>query len=102
MKIPQMKISKSFSVRLSLWITLFTAILFVLTVTVLYGYTVHIIRKEAVGRCRSELSKTTQKIDNILNTVEVTMNNMVWIVNKHKDDPDYMPTLTKRILENNP
>src|SRR5574344_1968538 len=102
MNIPKMKISNSFSTRLSLWITLFTVVIFVAAVTVLYGYTEHIIRKEAVGRCNSELSKTTQKIDNILNTVEVTMNNMVWIVNKHKDDPDYMPTLTKRILENNP
>ena len=95
-------IRKSLSTRLSLWIVLFAALIFIIAMGFLFYESREAIRKEAIHHATQILDNTAERVNTILTKVEVATNNTDWLAARHLDAPDSMFVYTKRILMNNP
>lgn len=95
-------ISSSLSRRLRLFIALLATSVFVVALAVMFMQSREAVRSEALEHATQQLSNTVQRIDNILERVEVATNDTKWLVNRHPDCPDSMFVYSKSILENNP
>lgn len=56
---------------------------------------------EAERTVKSVVKETTTRIDRLMLAVETVVRNSAWIVEEHRQDPDYMSRITQRIIENN-
>jgi sigma-B regulation protein RsbU (phosphoserine phosphatase) len=102
MKSPIIYVRKLLSVRLSLWIVLFAALIFIGALKYLFTESKATVREEAISHANQILDNTVQRVNNILERVEVATNNTDWLVTSHLDDPDVMYVYSRRILQNNP
>lgn len=102
MKSPLQYIRQSLSVRLSLWIVLFAAAVFLAALGFMFVESRRTVRQEAEHRASQVLESTVQRVNGILNYVVVTTDNMAWLVTRHLDAPDSMFIYSRSILENNP
>ena len=102
MKNPFDYIRRSLSRKLSLWIVLFAAIIFIVALGFLFSQSLKAVRQEAINRATKELDNTVLRVTNILDGVENATNNTDWLVTRHLDAPDSMFVYSRRILENNP
>lgn len=96
-----MRISKSFSARLSATILLVTSILFITAIMVVSYYSHKLIAEEAIKSASNVLYTTTIDINKTLDRVESTVNNMQWIVEEHLEDTTYLYHITTEIVASN-
>ena len=88
--------------NLSLSIIIAAAILHVLIV-VFMSYTSHNIIQETMERLvEREMAGIYLGIRNHLAKIEITVDNMSWVVRDDLGDPDAMYVKTRRLVENNP
>lgn len=90
------------SVRLSLWVVTFVAILLVAALTVMYHFSHQTVREEAVAKAMQTLDRTVLAIDNILVKVEVAGRMMRWNMERHLDDPKALSRDCRKMVEDNP
>ena len=83
MKMHLPDISRSFSMRLSLFITLTAALLFVITSFIFFYSSRGLIRQEATQHAESTLDNTILRIEKVLNSVEVAVDNMDWVIEQN-------------------
>ena len=102
MKFHLSKYIHSFSTKLSLYILLVVAFVFVAGFVWNYRTSRDFVSNEAVERVQASLNGTVMKIDNVLNSVETVIKNMSWEVSENCDDPESMYKLTRMMLVNNP
>ena len=102
MKNPITYIRQSLSTRLSLWIVLFAAIVLIGCIGYMFAESRQAIRQEAINRATQILENTSQRVNTILERVEVATNNTDWLITRHLDAPDSMFVYSRRILQNNP
>ena len=95
-------IRRTLSVRLSLWIVLSVAILFLATVLVMFYFARKSIKEEALAKAEKTLDAAVLNIDNTLHTVETATDNMLWNVEHHLDSPEKMHVYCQEMLKNNP
>ena len=95
-------IRKKFSVRLSLWIVLFAALIFIGALGYMFNESRQAVRQEAISHATEVLDNTVLRVTNILDHVVVASENFVWLPTRHLDAPDSMFVYSKRILVNNP
>jgi sigma-B regulation protein RsbU (phosphoserine phosphatase) len=102
MKNPVNYFRQLLSVRLSLWIVLFAAIIFIGALSYMFQESRRAVREEAISHATQILDNTVQRVDGIIDEVEVATRNMVWLPEQHIDNPEVMSSYTKNIVENNP
>jgi len=90
------------SVRLSLWVVTFVAILIVAALSVMYHFSHQAVKEEAVAKATLTLDGTVLIIDNVLIQVEVAARTMRWNVEHHLDDPEALHHYCRQLLEDNP
>ncbi len=95
-------IRQSLSRKLSLWIVLFAALIFIIALGVMFTQSLRTVRNEAYSRATKELENTVLRVNNLLGSVETAAGNTDWLVLRHLDSPDSMFVYSRRILENNP
>ena len=95
-------IRRKLSVRVSLWVVLFAAIIFNVALGFLFYQARDAVRQEAISRATQILDKTSQRVEGILNRVEVASNMTMWLVQRHPDRPDSMFVYSRGMLLNNP
>ena len=95
-------IRRKLSVRVSLWVVLFAAIIFNVALGFLFFQSRDAVREEAVNHAMQILDKTSLRVDSILNRVEVASNMTTWLVQRHPDKPDSMFVYSRGMLLNNP
>jgi len=95
-------IRRKLSVRVSLWVVLFAAIIFNVALGFLFYQARVAVRQEAVSRAMQVLDKTSQRVVGILNRVEVASNMTKWLVQRHPDEADSMFVYSRSMLLNNP
>ena len=93
---------QSLSFRLSLWIVLFAAIIFIGALGYMLRVSREAVREEAISRANQILENTQLRINRILEQVEIASRNATWLPTRHLDAPDSMYVYSRRILENNP
>ena len=92
----------SFSTKLSLYILLVVAFVFVAGFVWNYRSSRDYVSNEAVERVQGSLDGVVMKIDNVLNSVETAVKNMSWVVADNIDDPESMYRFTRMMLVDNP
>ena len=102
MKNPITYIRQSLSRRLSLWIVLFAAAIFLIALGFMFYQSRKAVRQEAINHATEILDNTAERVNTILTMVEVATNNTDWLAARHLDAPDSMFVYCKRILQNNP
>ena len=102
MKNPFRHIKSSLSTRLSLWIVLFAALIFLIALGFMFNQSRKAIRQEAINHATQILDNTAERVNTILTKVEVAANNTDWLAARHLDAPDSMFVYSNRILVNNP
>lgn len=95
------KYRSTISGRLTLGVLIVSAIIFTLTCTVFIRMAANKVREEATKHAHSELSNTIHQIDAVLNAVEIAVENTAWLVPYRLSSPDFMYSITERILQNN-
>jgi sigma-B regulation protein RsbU (phosphoserine phosphatase) len=102
MKNPMHYIRQSLSRKLSLWIVLFAALIFIIALGVMFTQSLRTVRLEAYNRATRELENTVLRVNNLLGSVETATDNTDWLVARHLDSPDSMFVYSRSILLNNP
>lgn len=97
-----MKLNQSFSARLSLYIIIATSFLCILGLVGAEISAVHALNNSVSKDTKGVLETQIKDIEKILVEVEGATENMIWVVNENKDDPDYMYKISERIVEYNP
>ena len=93
---------KKLSIKVSLWVLFFTALIFTAALGFLFYQSRDAVRQEAINRATQILDNTSQRVTRILNSVEVATNMTVWLVSHQSAEPDSMFVYSKGMLLNNP
>ena len=95
-------IRQKLSVRVSLWVVMFAAVIFITALSFLFYQSREAVRQEAINRATQILDKTSLRVEGILNRVEVASNMTHWLVQRHPDKADSMFVYSRGLLLNNP
>lgn len=95
-------IRRKLSVRVSLWVVFFAAVVFIAALGFLFYQSRETVRQEAVNRATQILDKTSLRVEGILNRVEVANKMTLWLVERHPENADSMFVYSRGILLNNP
>ena len=95
-------IRRKLSVRVSLWVVMFAAIIFIAALGFLFYQSRDAVRQEAISHATQILDKTSLRVEGILNRVEVAANMTEWLVRRHPDKADSMLVYSRGVLQNNP
>ena len=93
---------RKLSVRVSLWVVMFAAVIFIAALSFLFYQARDAVRQEAISRATQILDNTAERVEGILNRVEVATNMTKWLVQRHPDNPDSMFVYSRGMLLNNP
>ena len=95
-------IRRKLSVRVSLWVVMFAAVIFIAALGFLFYQSREAVRQEAISRATQILDKTSLRVEGILNRVEVASKMTEWLVQRHPDRADSMFVYSRGMLLNNP
>ena len=95
-------IRRKLSVRVSLWVVLFAAIIFLAALGFMFVQARDAVRQEAINRASQILNNTALRVTGILNRAEVASNMIEWLVMRHPDRPDSMFVYSEAVLKENP
>ena len=95
-------IRKKLSLKVSLGVVFFAAIIFNIALGFFFYQSRDAVRQEAVNRAMQTLDKISLRVEGILNRVEVASNMTRWLVQRHPENPDSMFVYSRGMLLNNP
>jgi len=95
-------IRRKLSVRVSLWVVIFAAIIFIAALSFMFYQSREAVRQEAISRATQILDKTSLRVEGILNRVEVASNMTKWLAERHPEKADSMFVYSRGMLLNNP
>ena len=95
-------IRRKLSVRVSLWVVMFAAVIFIAALGFLFYQSREAVRQEAISRATQILDKTSLRVEGILNRVEVATYMTEWLVQRHPGKADSMFVYSRGMLQNNP
>ena len=95
-------IRRKLSVKVSLWVVMFAAVIFIAALGFLFYQSRDAVRQEAINRATQILDKTSLRVESILNRVEVATGMTEWLVLRHPDKADSMFVYSRGMLLNNP
>ena len=92
----------SLSARLSLWVILFVAMLFLATLSLMFYYARQAIRNEAEGKAEDLLQKMEITVQNTMHEKEVVARQICWNVEQNLHNPAELNRYLQEILKNEP
>ena len=92
----------SLSARLSLWVILFVAILFLATFSLMFYYARQAVRAEAEGKAEDLLQKMEITVQNTIHEKEVVARQTHWNVQQNLHNPAKLEEYLQEILRNTP
>ena len=95
-------IRRKLSIRVSLSVVFFAAIIFIVALGFFFYQAREAVRQEAISRAMQTLDKTSLRVEGILNRVEVASEMTEWLIQRHPDVPDSMFVYSRGMLLNNP
>ena len=96
------KLRRSFSARLSFFILLFTAAVFVVAFFVFYNFSGKIIERNARTEAENMFQIINLQIEKVLRRVEAVPDNLNWVIASNQIFPDTMYSITRNVVGNNP
>ena len=95
-------IRRKLSVRVSIWVVMFAAFIFIAALGFLFYQSREAVRQEAISHATQILDKTSLRVEGILNRAEVATNMTKWLIQRHPDKADSMFVYSRGMLLNNP
>ena len=95
-------IRRKLSVRVSIWVVMFAAFIFIAALSFLFYQSREAVRQEAISHATQILDKTSLRVEGILNRAEVATQMTVWLIQRHPDKADSMFVYSRGMLQNNP
>ena len=95
-------VRSSLSRRLSFWVVVLVAAIFTAAFGLMFSETREVVREEAWYKATKIIEGSVLHIDNILHCAGVAANNMLVVIEDHRDEPDLMFDLSRQVLESNP
>ena len=93
---------RSFSARLSLWVVLFAALVFLGAMGYFFTVARRFVREEAILRASQVVENSVLRLNNILEDVELSADNLEWLVYRHLDEPEMMMEYSRTTVQGNP
>ena len=93
---------RSFSARLSLWVVSFAALVFLGATVYFFTVSRRYVREEAILRATQVVENSVLRLNNILEDVQLSADNLEWLVYRHLDDPDLMMEYSRITVQGNP
>ena len=94
-------ITRSFPLRLSLVMLGLVAVLFALAFGGNSRSARQYVQRESIERAQSALDNTILRIDHVLQSVEVTVRNMSWLVMQNLNQPEKLYNITEHLVKDN-
>ena len=94
-------IRRSFSARLSLWVLLWAALIFIGSLIYVSVVTRRSIREQTITGATRVLENTELRLNRILDDVENMADNLEWLVYRHLDSPESMLEYSRTALQGN-
>ena len=95
------KLRRSFSAKLSFFILLFAAAIFVAAFMVFYRFCSRTIEREARTEAENTLRTINLQIEKVLRRIEAVPDNLTWIITGGHMPPDSMYSITRNVIRNN-
>ena len=95
-------IRRKLSVRVSIWVVMFAAFIFIAALSFLFYQSREAVRQEAISHATQILDKTSLRVEGILNRAEVATQMSEWLIQRHPDKADSMFVYSRGMLQNNP
>lgn len=93
---------RSFSARLSLWVVSFAALVFLGAMAYFFTVSRRYVREEAILRATQVVENSVLRLNNILEDVQLSADNLEWLVYRHLDDPELMKEYSRITVQGNP
>ena len=93
---------RSFSARLSLWVVSFAALVFLAAMSYFFFVSRRYVREEAILRATQVVENSVLRLNSILEDVEISADNLEWLVYRHLDEPEAMMEYTRTTVQSNP
>lgn len=93
--------SRSFATRLSIYVLSFTLIIFATIMALFYYYSHQKVTDFAIERTHGLLSNIATEISGQLLSVETTIEQSVWVLEKNIDHPDSLHNIIESVVRNN-
>ena len=88
----------SLSTQLSLFILILTTTLLIVIVFLNYNSSRKLVREESIEHAQDALDNTILRIDKVLSSVEIAVQNLGMVVKENINDPDYMYGITRYLV----
>ena len=95
-------IEHSFPLRMSLYILMVAGSIFIFAFWSYFRQARQTVVEEAVEQAQVKLNNTILQIDKVLNSVEIAVENLSWLITDKLNQPDYMYEITQQVLQSNP
>ena len=95
-------IRRKLSIRVSIWVVMFAAFIFIAALSFLFYQSREAVRQEAISHATQILDKTSLRVEGILNRAEVATQMTEWLIQRHPDKADSMFVYSRGMLQNNP
>ncbi len=95
-------LSHSFATRLSIYVLTFTLVVFTTIMVLFYVYSRDKVTNYAIESTHGLLSNIATQISSQLMSVETTMNQSTWMLEKNLDNPDSLYRVVMAAVKNNP
>ena len=94
--------SHSFATRLSIYVFSFTSIVFATIMALFYNYNHEKVTSYAIERTHGLLSNIATEISSQLMSVETTINQSTWVLERNINLPDSLHLIIESVVKNNP
>ena len=95
-------IHSSFSARLSLWVTGFVTVIFVVALTLLFHFSLSVVKDEALEQNMDVLEQAALRVDRKLHQIETTAATASWMICHHLSSPTIVAGLCHDVMQANP
>ena len=93
---------RSFSARLSLWVVSFATLVFLAAMGYSFIVSRRYVREEAILRATQVVENSVLRLNNILEDVELSADNLEWLVYRHLKEPEMMMEYSRITVQGNP
>ena len=93
---------RSFSARLSLWVVSFAALVFLAAMAYFFTVSRRYVREEAILRATQVVENSVLRLNNILEDVQLSADNLEWLVYRHLEEPEMMMEYSRITVQSNP
>jgi HAMP domain-containing protein len=92
----------SFSARLSLWVTGFVTAIFVVALTLLFRFSLAVVKDESLEQNMQVLEHAALRVDRILHRTEMTAKTASWMIRQHLAQTTIVHGLCQEVMQSNP